>query len=566
MFQKKHYILLLLLLSLSFSNTIASQVPEDANIEIRKLANQATELMINEKYEKSLVVSRIALTKAIDINDDLLIARCYNIIAANFDGIAEFEKAYFYYKKGLIYADRTDNDELKNWLYNNLGNIYCFDKKEYVTGIYYYKKSLEYSTKIGDSAQLVFTNLNIAWAYFDIGNYEKGYPYLQYINKYHSKYGDQTTVVALNMLNGMYYSHQNNNQKATTFFKTAIKLGIAEDEKSDLSFSYQEYSRFLLKNGDYKNAYINLCKFNSLTTEINNEEKIKKANIAGINLEIDEYKREIDDIEDKYKTKEQVLIEKQSKNKRISTIIIALLLFIIIIFYFFTQNIRLKQKNKLKDVQTKIQENIYNASVNGQEIERKKIAAFLHDDISAILSSAGLHLSVFTSKNAITSEEITKTRSLLKEAHDKVRDLSHQLIPSLLARFGLYFSLKDLCEKNSNSVIQFKYSSSVDDKTRYKDAFEMKIYFIIAELFNNIIKHSEATLAQINIEEKEGKLIIHIEDNGKGFNNVKFNSKDGFGLNQIRARINNIHGEIKIISSENNGTKIKIKTPIIYKS
>lgn len=136
----------------------------------------------------------------------------------------------------------------------------------------------------------------------------------------------------------------------------------------------------------------------------------------------------------------------------------------------------------------------------------------------------------------------------------------------MLARFGLYFSLKDLCEKNSNSLIQFKYSSSVDDKTRYKDAFEMKMYFIITELFNNIIKHSEATLAQVNIEEKEGKLIIYIEDNGKGFNNVKFNSKEGFGLNQIRARINNIHGEIKIVSSENNGTKIKIKTPIIYKS
>lgn len=130
MFQKKHFIFLLLLLS--FSNTLISQIPPDANKEILKLANQATVLMINEKYEKSLVLSRIALTKAININDDLLIARCYNIIAANFDGIAEFEKAYFYYKKGLIYADRTDDDELKNWLYNNLGNIYCFDKKNIV--------------------------------------------------------------------------------------------------------------------------------------------------------------------------------------------------------------------------------------------------------------------------------------------------------------------------------------------------------------------------------------------------------------------------------------------------
>jgi hypothetical protein len=47
-----------------------------------------------------------------------------------------------------------------------------------------------------------FTKLNITWAYFDIGRYE-GYLF-KYINKYH-KNGDKSTIVALNMLNGMYY-------------------------------------------------------------------------------------------------------------------------------------------------------------------------------------------------------------------------------------------------------------------------------------------------------------------------------------------------------------------------
>jgi two-component system NarL family sensor kinase len=547
-------------------NTIFAQNIEIAKKEALKLSNEATILMHNEKYEKSLIKSRIALDKAIKTNDNQLIARCYNIIAANFDGIAEVDKAYFYYKKGLLYADKTNDDELKNWLYNNLGNIYCFDKKEYNTGIEYYKKSLAYSTKIADNEQLVFTNLNIAWAYFDVGNYSKGLPYLQYINKYHQKYGDQTTIVALNMLNGMYCSYKNENTKAQKFFERAILIGKSEEEKSDLSFSYQEYSRFLLKIGEYKKAYENLAKYNLLVVEINNEEKAKKVNVEGINLEIDEYRREIDTIESKYQTSEELHLEKQSRNKLISIIIISVLLFIIIMLYFFYQNMRLKEKNKFKDIQTKIQENIYNASINGQEIERKKIASFLHDDISALLSSAGLHLSVFQAKNKSVSEEIIKTKQILKEAHDKVRDLSHQLIPSLLARFGLYFTLKDLCEKNSNSTIQFKYSSSVEDKTRYDEDFEMKIYFIITELFNNITKHSKATLAQINIEEKEAILIIHIEDNGTGFDTDIYNSQDGFGLNQIRARINNIKGKFKINSNEKEGTKIKLKIPILHKN
>ena len=348
--------------------------------------------------------------------------------------------------------------------------------------------------------------------------------------------------------------------------KKPSQLGNENDEKSDLSFTYLEYSRFLLKHGDYEKAYKNLEKYNTLTAEINNEEKIKKANIAGINLEIDEYKREIDTIETKYQTKEQVLLEKQSKTKQISIIIISTLLLILILFYFFFQNNTLKEKNKLKNIQSKIQQNIINASVSGQEIERKKIAAFLHDNISALLSSAGLHLTVFSSLNNNDSEEIVKTKIILREAHDKVRDLSHQLLPSLLVRFGLFYALMDLCEKNSNSTISFEYASNTGTTTRYDEDFEMKMYFIIMELLNNIIKHSNAKHAFVSIDEREKSLFIHVRDNGKGFDIQEYKTIEGFGLNQIKARVKNIHGTINIQSKIKAGTSIHIQVPITYKT
>lgn len=70
--------------------------------------------------------------------------------------------------------------------------------------------------------------------------------------------------------------------------------------------------------------------------------------------------------------------------------------------------------------------------------------------------------------------------------------MSHDLVPSLLVRFGLIYALEDLCEKNSNSAIVFKFSSSIPTNKRYTEKFEMKLYFIVTELFNNIIKHSDA--------------------------------------------------------------------------
>lgn len=563
MFQNR--ILLLLLSVLIFWGTaVFAQTNTLSKKEIKILTTEATRLLKSGKHEKSLIQARIALKHAIASKDDNLIANSYNIIAANFDELSEFEKAFFYYKKGMIYANKTNNYELKNWLHNNLGNIYCFNKKQYKKGIYHYKKSLEYSKKGYDSVQFFFTKLNITWAYFDINEFEHGLPYLQYINKHHQKHSDESTLVVLNMLNGMYYSHINKPKKAIWFFEKSIQSGTKESHKSDLSFSHQEYSKFLLKIGDYKKAYQHLELYNKINAELNYEEKLKNLNIAGINLEIDEYKREIDNIETKYKSKEQLLLEKQSKNKKISIVIISVLLLIIIVLYFLFQNIRLKQKNKITEIRSQIQERIINASINGQEIERKKIALFLHDNISALLSSAGLHLSVIT-KNQVDSEEIKKTKAILNQAHEQVRDLSHELLPSLLTRFGLFYALNDFCEKITNSSIHFKYSCKVSPQTRYHEEFEMKMYFIITELLNNIIKHSQANKAKLSLKEKDNQLIISVSDNGKGFDINKYKIIEGFGLYQIKARINNNNGEFKIDSIIDSGTTIHIKVPIVYK-
>ena len=562
MSQIRFRLLICFLFLIYFSQTSLAQNKLLSTKETAKLIKDAKANRIAGDYEKSLLKSRVALEQALKNKDNDLIANSYLIIAANFDELTEPDKALYYYNIGLYYVNKTNNNILKNQFYNNLGNIYCFDKKQYDKGVYYYKKSLQHSQKILDRKQIFLTKLNIAWAYFDIEKFEEGFPYLQYINKYRPIDGDESTVVALNMLNGMYYNFMNENKKANSYFEKAIEFGTLGNEKSDLSFSHLEYSKFLNKINQPQKAYENLSLYNKINDDLHIEEKLNKANIIGINLEIDHYKREIDKIETTYKTKQNILIEEQSKNKKIVIIVLFLLISIIIFLYFFFQNVRLKQKNKLKDFQSKIQENIINASIDGQELERKKIAAFLHDNISSLLSSAGLHLNVFTSQNKTQPEEINKTKEILEEAHNQIRNLSHELMPSLLVRFGLLYALEDLCEKTSNSRIKISFNSMIAIKKRYNEDFEMKLYFIIAELINNIIKHSNANNAFINLDEADSNLIIHVTDNGSGFKNNQFEILEGFGINQIRARINNMKGEFIINSTLNKGTIISLRIPI----
>jgi two-component system NarL family sensor kinase len=563
MFLIRFRIPLLFLFLIYFSHNSTAQNKDLSKKEITALIKAAGKNVNNGDYEKSLLKSRIALEQANRIKDYDLIANAYLIIAANFDELIDPNKALFYYNLGLNYANKTRNNNLKNQFYNNLGNIYCFDKKQYSKGIYYYQKSLVHSRKILDREQIFITNLNLAWAFFDIGKFEKGLTYLSYINKYNSIDGNESTIVALKMLNGMYYSYINDAEKAELNFKQAIALGKAGNEKSDLAYSYLEYSKFLNKNNEPQKAYQNLLLNNEVTNKQNIEEKLNKANIIGTDLEIDYFKREIDKIENAYKTKQCKLIEEQSKNKKIVIIILFLVVCATIFVYFFIQNIRLKQKNRLKDIQSKVQERIINASIDGQELERKKISAFLHDNISSLLSSAGMHLRVFSSLTNSQTEEIIKTKTILDEAHKQIRNLSHELMPSLLVRFGLLFALEDLCEKTSNSRLKFDFNSTVSTKKRYNEDFEMKLYFIITELINNIIKHSNADNAIITMNEVESQLIIDVTDNGNGFKNNQFELLEGFGINQIRARINNMKGQFIINSTLNKGASIHLKIPII---
>jgi hypothetical protein len=113
------------------------------------------------------------------------------------------------------------------------------------------------------------------------------------------------------MLNGMYHNHKIT-YKSIFFFQNAIKLGKKE-MKIRLIISVLRIFKILQKNKDYEDAYQNLALFNELTTALNIEEKLNKAKVAGINLEIDEYKREIDKIGNEYKTKESLLPEQSKK-------------------------------------------------------------------------------------------------------------------------------------------------------------------------------------------------------------------------------------------------------------
>ncbi|MGL5113486.1 MAG: sensor histidine kinase, partial [Flavobacterium sp.] len=111
------------------------------------------------------------------------------------------------------------------------------------------------------------------------------------------------------------------------------------------------------------------------------------------------------------------------------------------------------------------------------------------------------------------------------------------------------------------STIRFEFFNDLETSTRFEESFEMKLYFIVSELLNNILKHSKATAAKLYVHCSMKQLHILVEDNGEGFKSQDNQLNDGYGLNTVKARIQNMMGEIHIVSDEKKGTIIELIVP-----
>lgn len=199
------------------------------------------------------------------------------------------------------------------------------------------------------------------------------------------------------------------------------------------------------------------------------------------------------------------------------------------------------------------------ALLQGQAIERKRVAADLHDSLGTTMSSLIWTLDSINTQELPQQElEIYETlKKMLTNAYNEVRLLSHNLLPEELEQKGLVPALRYFVRKvNQNSIIKFELESNGEFKNMDKK-IEFELYSICLELVNNIIKHSKATEAVISLERNEKQIKLLISDNGRG---IFQNESDGKGLKNVQARIESLKGGW--IQSNTNGLINEITVPL----
>ncbi len=200
-----------------------------------------------------------------------------------------------------------------------------------------------------------------------------------------------------------------------------------------------------------------------------------------------------------------------------------------------------------------------------QEEERKRISRDLHDDVGTKLSAlklfiSSLHRKAKKSKDEEIQSLAESSEQFIIEAVQDVRRLLLNLSPALLEEFGYTTAVEALVNK-INETKEIHFSLVVFGmKERLQKDYELALYRITQELINNVLKHANAKQVSLQIGYRDEKVVLMIEDDGKGFD--VHAHKDGYGLHNLEARTKLLQGIMSILDSQpGKGTSVLVEVP-----
>ena len=201
-----------------------------------------------------------------------------------------------------------------------------------------------------------------------------------------------------------------------------------------------------------------------------------------------------------------------------------------------------------------------------QETERRRIASELHDDFGQSLALLSVEIDLLrrapAEPNAQTESLIDAMSAQVKQLSSSIHDLSHQLHPLKLEQLGLVAALRSLCnELNRSAGVHVDFSER-DVPESIPHAAAVCLYRIVQEALRNVIKHSGAGHAAVELCGVNGEICLRVQDDGKGFDLNSTAGQDGLGLVSMRERLRAVEGNLVVIAQPNQGTQIVVQVPL----
>ena len=515
-------------------------------------------------------ITKITMEKAIPIaektGDPKVVAYYYTQLATILMNNYQFSKAISYNEKaiGLLEKKGPASTDLL-FAYLSGVSIYCYDNKagkaqvllgkaqqllkQYPSSLnyplYYYNESLYYSTIQAFDKALSSIDKGIILA----KKYNQKQLYQQFFFRRYDVYQQQKE-----------YS------KARQILLDIVKEGTLTAKSNDRAAIYYELAKMSDKLRDYKAAYGWLSKYSKTSDSINSDQTKVKINELEARYSSAKNQQKIQALQSENKQ-----AQLDARNDRLYKLVLGLgCLFLILLLAFVLLTARSRRKlaqqreinyrQQLSEMERKQELKITKAMLEGEELERERVARDLHDGLGGMLSGVKIGLSGWTDTQPGISDnkDLHRIIGQLDTSVTELRRIARNMVPDTLLKFGLEVALKDLCEFYMRDGLRIT-SEMFGIQKNIAMNVQLNIYRIVQELISNAVKHANADNLILQCSQNESTIFITFEDNGIGFEMESLEDKKGMGLDNLRNRIAFLQGKFEVHSSPGEGTSIDIE-------
>lgn len=566
---------------------------------------------LNAQGPKNAIFWGTEVIEAQRQNDSLLLGNAFLNLARAEKHRHHIKPAIQAYLQAIPILEKTNEHRKYNRALTELAEIYL--EQNFITEAQdYLLRSTHYFSKVGDTSDLQKAHFLLARLYIGKDLLDKAEEQIVLFESLRNDSPNVLNTIRSFFLKGLLkekkflykdaiqdfhnaYQLAKNAQEPQLYTLTLMELGrlhllIGEAEKAINSLTRAEMVNSLNNNheqlkqiynnlssayslkGDYKEAYKYLSIYTDLNDSLLNEKRQEIINKLNIRYEAQQKQLEIINLANEKRIAE---LKARKDNINIYSLLfgfVGVLVAAFLTILYYQQRLRAnviitEQKEKINSgkldaLKNKIELESMRSMLQGQEMERDRIAKDLHDSLGGMLSTVKLRFDSLKHNqlNGKPNKDADQIHEMLDLAIQEVRNIASNLTPGSLEKLGLVNAIEDLIGKLSSEHspnIDFQYYGM---DHQIGESISVHCYRIIQELLINSLKHSEAEEILVQMTLQGGQLAILVEDDGKGYdiNTIK----KGMGTDNIISRVHMIKGEIHTETSPGKGTSTLIEIPL----
>jgi signal transduction histidine kinase len=338
-----------------------------------------------------------------------------------------------------------------------------------------------------------------------------------------------------------------------------LLIGPAEAQAKSIGLNHNIIQPYVLRSRIYEAqgktdlAFEQYKIANQLADSMLSNDKIQALNILDVALETAEKDKQLNANNIRINNQE-TKIRKANNWLLITATCSVFLIMLLAILYRTNMHKRRLQEQRILSLNKENEIVQLKAMMKGEEQERARLARELHDGFISQLSAIKMNFSALSGYTE--RDKFDENMQMLQETIQDLRQTAHNLMPEVLLHGSLEEAVQMYCERISAAhqlPVDFQVYGYLP---KLKIEFELTLYRIIQEALQNIVKHSGASRALVQINNFDDVISITVEDNGNGILNEAIDKKVSSGIMNLKERVNALNGYINISGKSGEGTTI----------